>query len=216
MKKILFIFMWFFSSFQVFLSANFNFIDDFVERIPKDSIICLQNSLHERVRELNYDTKNKEASQKMLHSLHECLTYEIKHLKSQIKNKYSFDQRAVKQMVPFLIVAAGSTYYTYCFYKNSKQADLVITNIENKWTQANIGWSARDTGWNSPWNKLHRDKRLCEDRALILSWFTIFSYILLSIYAHNAYTLNPDRNNEFISKYQQLLRLVKLIQENQA
>ena len=210
MKKLLCIFMSFFSSYQVLLS--FDSIAEFVERIPKDSMVSLQNDLHATVKKLNGDKKNKGAAQKMLISLHECLRYEIKYLESQIKNKYSFDRKAVKKTLPSLIVAAACTYGTYYFYKKSTRVDRALADIENKWIQENIKWSAC---WDS-WNSLRRDKIKCEDQALISTYITLCSYLILSIYAYNAYTLNPNRNNELVSKYQQLLKLVELIQETQA
>ncbi|MFA5998760.1 MAG: hypothetical protein WC747_01945 [Candidatus Babeliales bacterium] len=210
MKKLLCIFMSFFSSYQV--SLGFDRIAEFIERIPKDSMVSLQNDLHATVKKLNGNKKNKGATQKVLISLHESLTYEIKYLESQIKNKYSFDRRALKKTLPSLMIAAACTYGMYYFYKKSARVDRAIADIENKWIQENI---KRSDYWDS-WNSLHRNKIKCKDQVLFASGITSCSYLVLLVYAHNAYTLDPNRNNELVSKYQQLLKLVELIQEVQA
>jgi len=216
MKKLLVIFISFFSSYHVLLS--FDSIDEFVKSIPKESMVSLQNDLHATVKKLNDDKKNKVASQKMLHSmlhsLHESLSYEIKYLESQIKHKYSFDRRAVKKTLPSLMIAAACSYGMYYFYKKSARADRAIVDIENKWIQENIKWPRYDSRWDS-WTSLHRDKRKYEDQVFFSSGLTVCSYLAFLVYAYNAYTLDPNRNNGLVLKYQQLLKLVELIQETQ-
>lgn len=212
MQKSLSILMAFFIGFQV-ISA-FGFVDEFVKRIPNDSMESLQHSLHEEVKQLNYRAENNEASQKMLHALHECLTYEVKYLESQIKNKYFFDQKALKQTASFLMIAAVSTYCTYCLYKKSIQAERAFSDIENELIYKNIKWPEYNTTCEL-FKYLRRYTTVSGNRFLLASGITLCSYLILLAYAHNAYTLDPNRNNDCLLKYQQLLKLVKLIQETQ-
>ena len=210
MQKTSFVFMVFFMNFQAILASDF--VDEFIKRIPTDSIEMLQHSLHEKVRKLNYLEKNKVASQKMLHSLHTCLTYEIKYLESQIKNKYFIDQKAAKQATLFLIVAAVSTYYTYYLYKDSIQANQAFSDIENEDIQKNNNWLK----YYKKCPAVRSNNTICEEKFLLAYGGTLCSYLIFWVYALYAYMLDPNRNNQFLLKYQQCLKLVELIQEIQS
>lgn len=210
MKKPLFIFMGFFVYLQTHSASDF--VNEFIKKIPTDSMEMLQYSLHEKVRNLNYREKNKVACQKMLDSLHKSLTYEIQYLESQIKNKYFIDQKAAKQAALFLSIAAISTYCTYCFYKDSIQANQAFSHIENECIRKKIkGIDAYFSCYD-----VRMNKTICEEKLFLVSGVTVCSYFVFWVYAVYAYALDPNRNNQFLLKYQQCLKLVELIQETQA
>lgn len=216
MKKNIFIFIGLFACMQTISAFNFIndycFINNFINRIPIDSIETLQSSLHEKVRILNYHAKNNNASQKMLSCLHSSLTNEIEYLELQIKNSYKIDQKNLKQTAFLSVVAGISTYFAYYFYKKSAHANQAFLNIAHQKLYRNMSILKQ-------YNECmiaNQYKKRCHDQTGIMIGITACSYALLLMYAYNAYTLDPNRNTEFLFKYKQCLKLVELIQEIQS
>lgn len=112
----------------------------------------------------------------------------------------------------FLIVAAVSTYYTYCLYKDSTQANQAFSDIKDEYIQKNINWLE----YYQKRPAMRSNKTICEEKFFLASGVTLCSYLTFWVYALYAYMLDPNRNNKFLLKYQQCLKLVELIQEIQS
>lgn len=216
------------------------YLQYFVDEVPKNEISLLQEAIHQGIKEINYSRETYyTSSSDMLNDLEKSITNEISYLESQIKHNHKYDQKALRFAAKTFLAASVLTYGTYYFYKNwtvpSRIAidffkknsgprsirDLDETKVdpkENYILSYSLERGFLEMVYTSTKNYKEGEKlRMCnsdmEAYNSVLALFCLASYITTGYSSYQAYSLDPNRNNDSLSKYKQLLKFVTLLKE---
>ncbi|MCX5923745.1 MAG: hypothetical protein NTU89_04280 [Candidatus Dependentiae bacterium] len=217
------------------------YIQSFVDKIPTTEISILQEAIHESIKDINTSKKTYyNSSNDILNDLEKCITNEISYLESQIKHNHKYDQKVLRFAAKSLLAASVLTYSTYYFYKNWTVPSRIALDFFKKnsgprnVTPLNLAQEDPNAKYviyralaengrlelfyiseiaQKEGEKLRIHNSAIEEYNRVIVLPCLASYITTIYSSYQAYSLDPNRNNDSLSKYKQLLKLVILLKE---